>query len=207
MMKKKNVKRAIILLSFFMLLLISIILVVKIINNYENKNINRRYNLHEKLSEEEMKDYTEKVDKYLENRIIPSGIYKFSSNYNGELTREILYKKLNYIIKFIPDLYKETFDMDNKELNDYFIQNKNIINQYLGITEYNKFKEFQEYIKLFDFNNEYKNCKIIDNSFENSESYLKFNLDIILENDITIGIKIQFANKKDISPIIIVDCK
>lgn len=177
MSKKQKNKNILIILALVLIILISIIIAINKLNGASE----------DRTSMEEFS----KV--YLEERVIPQGIYQFTQNYHGEIERETLYTKLNVVTKFISDLSKEVNDK-NKE--KFYNSNSKQIQNYLGIDNYEDFSKLIVKIdesKIKDTT--FKHCAIEKGTFETQGNYTKFKIVFHYENETSLALQIFLINK------------
>lgn len=177
MSKKQKIK---------MLLVISIVILVVLVTVLININKNNN-------TIDDRKKMEEFSKVYLEERVIPQGIYQFTQNYHGEIERETLYTKLNVVTKFISDLSKEVND---KNIEKFYNTNSKQIQSYLGLDNYEDFSKLIGKIneaKIKDTT--FKHCAIEKGTFETQGNYTKFKIVFHYENETSLALQIFLINK------------
>lgn len=120
-------------------------------------------NSHRKLG-----DMPESIDgKTAENQLLLNGIGIFAEKYTGSLKRTDITADVSTIIKeYIPELYKDVKNKDEKGIEKYYNSNKSEIEERFGIGKLEDFSTFVNGLKSSQVNlNDYYKLNIDKESF------------------------------------------
>ena len=194
-MKKKYL---IILLAITSIILCILIL---ILNNLLNK---KEINIE---TEKDIEVKKQAINEYCEDKVLPRGISTLYGKYKGQNSKNDLYRNFNNLVQYLPDLYLDVKEMDDTQLSAYYEEEYSNIEKYLGIEEEEDFERFAKYIQTTNLENvTFNSAEIDDTTYENTEEYLKFDLELVyneLEN--TLKVKVLFANQSSTRPMVVYD--
>lgn len=189
-MKKQKFKISLIILIILVIVIIGIIKVLE-----KNKNDNENVDKYNEIYS------TQFTKEYLQDRVVPQGIYQFTKKYKGEVTREILYERLNIVTQYLTDLSKE---IDGKDIEQFYDANTEQILEYLGIDNKNDFVNICKVINERNIKDTtFKYCVIGEEDFEIQGGYTKFYIDFCYENETKIKLQMHLSNvQNDNKPIL-----
>lgn len=190
----KKLKKAIILLLIIGFILIGIILII--INIKQNTLVDDRY------TEKDVEIINQEIESYLSDKITPKGLSKLYGRYNGDNELNDLYRKLYLFIYNLPSLYNDVIKLDN--LNEYFEKNKANIKNNFGITNIENFEKIVTYIKNTGYSGQdFIDCQIIDDTFNEINNYFVFNLKFNFKDfNNEFVLRVNFANSKTETPMV-----
>lgn len=181
-MKKRKIKKIKILLIMLFIILVILIVFVKFLGKEKNIAV-----YDGKLDEQI-------AENYLKDKVVPQGVYQFSREYKGNISKDIFYTKLNDMLNYMMELSQ---DIEKEKIEKFFQKNSEDILEYLGI------EKQEEFIKLYNFINEkniknatFSHCKIVENTFKIEGSYTKFNMIFYYDNEIELELQISLLNKE-----------
>ena len=187
-----EMKKKYILISISVLLIvgISIFIILKYTSN-KNKKI--------------VLNTTETYEQYIEDKVIPNRAILLIDCYVGNLDRNEFYKSLYKLVHNLPEII-DGINLTDDDVEKYYISNKELINDSLGIEKKKDFEKMAEYLKRFSNIGKYKTSKIIDGTLEDSQRYFKFNISCVFEGsdnkETEINFKVFFSNSNLINPVI-----
>lgn len=190
----KKLKKAIILLLIIGFILIGIILII--INIKQNTLVDDRY------TEKDVEIINQEIESYLSDKITPKGLSKLYGRYNGDNELNDLYRKLYLFVYNLPSLYNDVIKLDN--LNEYFEKNKANIKNNFGITNIENFEKIVTYIKNTGYSGQdFIDCQIIDDTFNEINNYFVFNLKFNFKDfNNKFVLRVNFANSKTETPMV-----
>lgn len=190
----KKLKKAIILLLIIGFILIGIILII--INIKQNTLVDDRY------TEKDVEIINQEIESYLSDKITPKGLSKLYGRYNGDNELNDLYRKLYLFVYNLPSLYNDVIKLDN--LNEYFEKNKANIKNNFGITNIENFEKIVTYIKNTGYSGQdFIDCQIIDDTFNEINNYFVFNLKFNFKDfNNEFVLRVNFANPKTETPMV-----
>ncbi len=190
----KKLKKAIILLLIIGFILIGIILII--INIKQNTLVDDRY------TEKDVEIINQEIESYLSDKITPKGLSKLYGRYNGDNELNDLYRKLYLFVYNLPSLYNDVIKLDN--LNEYFEKNKANIKNNFGITNIENFEKIVTYIKNTGYSGQdFIDCQIIDDTFNEINNYFVFNLKFNFKDfNNEFVLRVNFANSKTETPMV-----
>ena len=190
----KKLKKAIILLLIIGFILIGIILII--INIKQNTLVDDRY------TEKYVEIINQEIESYLSDKITPKGLSKLYGRYNGDNELNDLYRKLYLFVYNLPSLYNDVIKLDN--LNEYFEKNKANIKNNFGITNIENFEKIVTYIKNTGYSGQdFIDCQIIDDTFNEINNYFVFNLKFNFKDfNNEFVLRVNFANSKTETPMV-----
>jgi len=117
-------------------------------------------------------------------------------NYKGEVDLYYLVDSFNILIKsYFEQIQNQTKDLSSEELKEYFDNNKTKIGIKLGLTEFEDFEEFIEYIKDKKISiNEYQYSELDKETLSDNERYVNFTLNMYYDNDIKLTFNVRLSN-------------
>ncbi len=117
-------------------------------------------------------------------------------NYKGEVDLYYLVDSFNILIKsYFEQVQNQTKDLSSEELKEYFDNNKTKIGIKLGLTEFEDFEEFVEYIKDKKISiNEYQYSELDKETLSDNERYVNFTLNMYYDNDIKLTFNVRLSN-------------
>ena len=182
MVNKKINKKKIIIISIilFILLLTVLILFFKLSEKKDELNISK-----EKLVYINSAEWN--------NETYPKGMPAFVRAYSGKQTAQNLGKNVHYVVtELIPKYYKNLKDYSDKELKEYFEENRELILVNFGIkTERDFMNLMHEIFKVESSSFKLQNFYIDEDSIRKNEKNTKAVLYVKYEgsNEISINIK------------------
>lgn len=190
----KKLKKAIILLLIIGFILIGIILII--INIKQNTLVDDRY------TEKDVEIINQEIESYLSDKITPKGLSKLYGRYNGDNELNDLYRKVYLFVYNLPSLYNDVIKLDN--LNEYFEKNKANIKNNFGITNIENFEKIVTYIKNTGYSGQdFIDCQIIDDTFNEINNYFVFNLKFNFKDfNNEFVLRVNFANSKTETPMV-----
>ena len=190
----KKLKKAIILLLIIGFILIGIILII--INIKQNTLVDDRY------TEKDVEIINQEIESYLSDKITPKGLSKLYGRYNGDNELNDLYRKLYLFVYNLTSLYNDVIKLDN--LNEYFEKNKANIKNNFGITNIENFEKIVTYIKNTGYSGQdFIDCQIIDDTFNEINNYFVFNLKFNFKDfNNEFVLRVNFANSKTETPMV-----
>ena len=190
----KKLKKAIILLLIIGFILIGIILII--INIKQNTLVDDRY------TEKDVEIINQEIESYLSDKITPKGLSKLYGRYNGDNELNDLYRKLYLFVYNLLSLYNDVIKLDN--LNEYFEKNKANIKNNFGITNIENFEKIVTYIKNTGYSGQdFIDCQIIDDTFNEINNYFVFNLKFNFKDfNNEFVLRVNFANSKTETPMV-----
>ena len=195
---KLTKKKVLIILIILIILFVAILLV----KNYLEDNANQTANLtDEQLMVQQVEDYTS-------DKVIPRQFQTLYSNYDGENSKNDLYRSLNNLVyDYLPNLFKQINGINDAQILKLFEENKNDIKENLGIRNVEDFTNIVKYLQTIKFNNNQFEVSEIDTESYRSAgqgSYLSFIIKLKYENlDRDINLRVFFANMTSADPEII----
>jgi len=135
---------------------------------------------------------------FYEDKVFPSNFSKLETGYNGENDLLNLYRKVYKLVNvYIPSINNINTE---KGINKYYENNKEKINEDLGIYDINEFIEFYEKTKINNQELLYKSSEIIKDTIVISEKDITFKMKIIYNENDEIVLNVYFS--KDAEGII-----
>lgn len=151
--------------------------------------------------------------KTAENQLLLSGMGIFSEKYNGELKTKDITEKLNDITKLeFPKIYNEIKEFDNTELDTYYEQHKEELQNVFGKSSIEEFQEFSKNLqKITDINlDSWYNLVINKETFKNvsdKQGYSYFEYRVNYENNKIINFSMYISREKNTVPTFIINIK
>lgn len=176
------------LLLIFGILLIIVIILVVILNRVKKDH---------ELEQEEivrLEQSNEHLQNYLKGKVTPKGCFALTKNYEGQISEDELYENLFVAKEYFADLQNELEGKNETQVKEYFDKNQDTIREYTGIDDFKKFQNLVSYLTTTNKLGEFMYASIDKSSFENTSQYLKFNISLFYENDITLNFEVHFMN-------------
>lgn len=194
-MKKKPL-----MILMAIILTILIVLIVVLNNLLEKRQI-------EEEKQTDIETRKEAINEYCEDKVLPRGISTLYGKYKGQNSKNDLYRNFNDLVQYLPDLYSDIKEMDVAKLSSYYEEEYSNIEKYLGIEEEEDFERFAKYIQTMELENvTFNSAEIDDTTYENTEEYLSFDLELVyngIEN--IVKVRVSFANKTITKPMVVYD--
>lgn len=141
-----------------------------------------------------------------------NGVGVFFDKYDGHLTSSKVAKKLDEITTTIlPEMFKETKDLDEESLKKYYEQNTSTINLKLGISTFGKFSNFIQELK--ETNLELDTCyrlNVLKETFKNESdipNYAYVEYEVVFKNEQKIRFFMYVAKTVTAVPEYMIDIK
>ena len=184
--KQKNKYQKIIRILIILLVfaIVALAIVLRITDKPKEETTNR---------EDDIKAMQEQAKEYLEDRTIPQHIYDFSKEYSGKTQREEIYKQLDIIVKYLPDLCS---DLKQTDSSKYYSDNSEQIKKNLGIEDETDFVQLAEYLKENDLSGlTFDYCIYHAGSLVEEEIYSNFQIDFVYKNHEPVTFNMGVLNK------------
>lgn len=195
----KLTKKRVLIILIIALILFLVILITK---NYLEDEKNKEVNLtDEQLTSQSVEDYTS-------DKVIPRQFQTLYSNYNGQNSKNDLYRSLNNLIyNYLPNLFNQIKGLNDAQILQLFENNKSEIEENLGIRNVQDFTELVKYLQTINYNNnEFEVSEIDTESYKSAGqgAYLRFVIKLKYKDlDQEVKLKVFFANMTSTDPRII----
>ena len=134
----------------------------------------------------------DRIKRYIEDKVIPQGIYEFTLNYEGTITRNELYDKLNEVVNYMANM------STMKNESRFYNKNQDEVKKKMGIETEEEFTKLCSKIKEKDISNtKFAYCQIQTGSFKQEGVYTKFNMIFNYENETQITLEIGLINNRN----------
>lgn len=122
--------------------------------------------------------------------IMPTGVFQFKKNYDGENDVKDFYRSVYSLSRWIIDVSK----VKEKRVDKYYEKNKDSIKQNYGITSLEDFKKIKNYIASFDKIKGYNSAKIDTDSIKNTKECIEFDMTLVYDGTKELKFHVQFMN-------------
>ncbi len=130
----------------------------------------------------------------MEDKVIPNGSFLFASNYEGDLDEYDFYRSLYNFVNNLPDYLKDA--KKAKNLEDYYTDNKQELDENLGVLNFEEFKTFVDGFNSYGDLGKYQTSSIDTDTFENTKYYLSFDMTMSFSGlDSPLEFRVSFANR------------
>ena len=134
-------------------------------------------------------EYTDDV----ESLMVPTGSYNLIKAYTGDNPKTVLYNGIYKFSKYLPKWQEDLKGKSETEIINYYKENIEEITACSGIDEDIKFVSLINYVENYDLFQNPKGADIDEDSLENFNLFLRFNITLKYENG-TIPFMCQFDN-------------
>ncbi len=187
---------------FILIILMLIILLALVCTKFIVENIRKNKVVDGIHTQQDLDIMDEQIDSYLSDKITPSGMSKLYGNYKGENDLNDIYRSLYNFVNYLPKLSKKIEFNSADSINSYYEKNKEDIKSSLGISNYEEFAEFIEYLNEIGYQKKkFINCEIDSSTFKNESNYFSFDIKFNFEDfNNEFKLKLNFANYKSKTP-------
>lgn len=147
------------------------------------------------LREQDDQIVAQQIENYTSNKTCPRGMSTLYSNYKGKRSLNDLYKNLNNLVQYLPELSSSVSKLNDNDFSKMYEDNEMEIKEILGV-EQTEFVKIADYLKNYDLNNrKFNYCEVDTTTYENTKQYLIFDLSFYYEGlERPIVLKTYFSN-------------
>lgn len=154
-------------------------------------------------TQEDLDIMDDEINSYLSDKIVPVGMSTLYGRYKGKNDINDIYRSLYKFVNYLPILSKKVQSKEENEIKSYYEDNKDKIEENIGINNFDDFKKIILYLNSIEYNGEkYKDCEIDDLTFKNNNYYFSFNITFNFERfENKMKLKLNFANSKTLNNV------
>lgn len=129
--------------------------------------------------------------------VVPLGTLNLIKNYDGENNYTDLYRKIYDFTEYVPKLQEKLKSSSQEKIEKYYEKNFEKINECIGINNVEDFIKFINYLTTKENLIEFQKASIDENSFNNNNQYLNFNMLLKFDTNTELNFKVYFKKSKE----------
>ena len=196
-MDNKIFKRIFIIFIILVVVLIGLVIAMKV---YQDRRLQGKV----EYSQEDLNIIDNQVNNYLKNKIVPAGMSTMYGKYKGDNELSDLYKSMYNFVHYIPTIYEnDVYDMNDKDLEKFFNDEKEDIIDNIGAETVEEFKAVVDHLNECNYNGEeYVSCEVMPKEIVSQGGFFIVNIGFTFKDiQEPIVFTIHFANVGGAHPI------